>query len=107
MQLAGIVTFPSFHAASAVIFLWALWSVCWMRPIAAITMGAMLIVTPFVGGHYFTDIIAGIAVAVISIAAARWIGRWILARAPEQKAAAAPVAVAAGASLAEASTERV
>ena len=32
--LAGIVTFPSFHAASAVLYAWALWPVRWIRPIA-------------------------------------------------------------------------
>ena len=31
--LAGIVTFPSFHAASAVLYAWAFWPVWWMRPI--------------------------------------------------------------------------
>ncbi len=81
MNLAGIVAFPSFHATSAVLFLWAMWSVWWLRPVAAVTMGAMLFVTPFVGGHYFIDVIAGIAVAVGAIVAARQIGRRILSRA--------------------------
>jgi PAP2 superfamily len=80
LKLAGIVTFPSFHATSAVIFFWSLWSVWWMRPIAIVSMGAMLVVTPFVGGHYIVDVIAGIAVAVVAIAAARWVGDWVLAR---------------------------
>jgi hypothetical protein len=65
--LAGIVTFPSFHAASAVLYAWALWPVRWFRPIALIVNGAMLASTPIDGGHYFIDLIAGIAVALASI----------------------------------------
>lgn len=34
-KLVGIVTFPSFHAAAAVLYLWALWSVWWLRPARA------------------------------------------------------------------------
>jgi hypothetical protein len=33
-NLGGIVTFPSFHAAAAVLALWAFWGVWWMRPLA-------------------------------------------------------------------------
>ncbi len=74
MKLGGIITFPSFHAAAAVLYLWALWSVWWMRPVALIANIGMLLATPMVGGHYFVDVFAGIGVAVLAIAAARWIG---------------------------------
>ena len=86
MKLAGIVTFPSFHATSAVVFFWALWSVWWMRPIAVVTMGAMLLVTPFVGGHYIVDIIAGIALGIVAIVAARWISNRVLSPTLDDKA---------------------
>jgi hypothetical protein len=69
--LAGIVTFPSFHAASAVLYAWALWPVRWIRPIALLANGAMMASTPINGGHYFCDLWAGIAVAVLAIVAAR------------------------------------
>jgi hypothetical protein len=69
--LAGIVTFPSFHAASAVLYAWALWPLRWFRPIAILANGAMLASTPIDGGHYFIDLIAGIAVALASVCAAR------------------------------------
>ena len=36
LNLGGIVTFPSFHAASAVLYAWALWPVRWMRPIVVL-----------------------------------------------------------------------
>jgi PAP2 superfamily protein len=90
-SLAGIVTFPSFHAASAVLYGWALWSARWMRPIALLANGAMLAATPVNGGHYFIDLIAGIAVAVLAVIAARWVGNRILN--PRVSRAAAPVVV--------------
>jgi hypothetical protein len=74
--LGGIITFPSFHAASAVLALWGLWCVWWLRPLALIANISMLLATPLVGGHYFVDIIAGIGLSVLAIAAARLIGEW-------------------------------
>ena len=77
LGLGGIVTFPSFHAASAVLYAWALWPVRWMRPIVVLAFTAMLAATPINGGHYLIDIIAGIAIAVLAIVAARRVGRLI------------------------------
>ena len=71
------MTFPSFHAASAVLYAWALWPVRWMRPIVVLAFGAMLAATPINGGHYLIDIIAGTAIAVLAIVAARRVGRVI------------------------------
>jgi len=76
LELGGIVTFPSFHAAAAVLYLWAFWAVPWMRLIALLANIAMLLATPVVGGHYFVDVFAGIAVAVGAILAARQISTW-------------------------------
>jgi hypothetical protein len=73
-QLAGIVTFPSFHACAAVLFMWALWGVWWMRPLALIANAGMVLATPMAGGHYFVDVFAGMAVAVLAIAAAKRLG---------------------------------
>jgi membrane-associated phospholipid phosphatase len=70
----GIITFPSFHAAAAVLSLWAFWVVWWMRPLALIANVGMLLATPLVGGHYFVDVIAGAALAVLAIAAAGRVG---------------------------------
>jgi hypothetical protein len=97
LGLGGIVTFPSFHAASAVLYSWALWSVRWLRPVVVVVNGAMLAATPINGGHYFVDVIAGIAIAVAAIAAARQIGQRLASRAGGEMAAVAmpePVAVA-------------
>jgi hypothetical protein len=92
MNLAGIVTFPSFHACSAVLYVWALWPVRWMRPIAILANGAMMASTPVDGGHYFIDLFAGIAVAIVAIVAARMLSRRLAPRA-EPEPAGAPVAV--------------
>lgn len=72
--LSGIVTFPSFHAAAAVLALWAFWGVWWMRPFAFIAYVGMLLATPLVGGHYFADVFAGGGVAMLAIAAAKSFG---------------------------------
>jgi membrane-associated phospholipid phosphatase len=77
VDLVGIITFPSFHAAACVLYLWALWAIWWMRPIMVVTNGLMLLATPVGGGHYFVDVFAGMAVAVLAIAAAKWLDAWM------------------------------
>jgi hypothetical protein len=91
-KLAGLVTFPSFHAASAVLYGWALWPLRWVRPLVLIVNGAMLAATPIGGGHYFADVLAGVAITVLAIYAARAVGRMAESRpAPQPTAAAAAV----------------
>jgi PAP2 superfamily len=95
LGLAGLVTFPSFHAGSAILYAWALWPVRWFRPVAILCNAAMLAATPIDGGHYFIDVIAGVAIAALAIVAARLVSRR-LCRAPESSLApdaAAPVGV--------------
>lgn len=89
--LTGIVTFPSFHAAAAVLALWALWGVWWMRPFALIAYGGMLLATPLVGGHYFADVFAGCGVAILAIMAAGLSGQKAPARIPAMGQGAATV----------------
>lgn len=74
-RLVGVVTFPSFHAAAAVLYLWGFWPLWWMRPAAVICSGGMLLATPICGDHYFVDIVAGIGVAALGIAAAAAVSR--------------------------------
>lgn len=71
----GIVTFPSFHAIFAVIITYAVRRVRWALAVFAPLNAVMLISTPTVGGHYLTDVVAGIVVAVVAIALARAIQR--------------------------------
>ncbi|HLG83902.1 MAG TPA: phosphatase PAP2 family protein [Bradyrhizobium sp.] len=66
-KLAGIVSFPSFHTASAVLYCWALWPVRACRWIA-IGLGTwMVAATPVIGAHYIIDLVGGAAVAGASI----------------------------------------
>jgi membrane-associated phospholipid phosphatase len=96
--LTGIITFPSFHAASAILYGWALWRSRWFRPIALVANAMMLAATPVVGGHYLIDVVAGIVVAALAIAAACGISRHRDARValsqtaqpPEHAAAVSP-----------------
>jgi hypothetical protein len=73
-NLAGIITFPSFHAAAAVLALWGFWSTWWMRPFALITSVGMLLATPLFGGHYFVDVFVGAGFAALAIAMAKSVG---------------------------------
>ena len=70
--LAGIVSFPSFHAASAVLYMWALWPVRGLGGIAAALNLLMIAATPVIGAHYVIDVAGGIAVAAAAIWAAKF-----------------------------------
>jgi hypothetical protein len=70
-KFEGLITFPSFHAASGVLFTWALWVVRPLRwPLLAVN-AAMVMVAPIHGPHYFVDIPAGLAIAAAAILVAR------------------------------------
>ena len=79
-DMQGIISFPSFHAALAVILMHA------MRRLGPITWAffalnvALLAGTPTYGHHYLVDILAGLAVAAFAIAVTRRLDR--LAPAP-------------------------
>jgi len=67
----GIITFPSLHAALAVILVAALWPLPVLRWIGLALNIVMMVSIPIDGGHYFIDMLAGIAVAVVCLIAAR------------------------------------
>jgi len=67
LHLDGVLTFPSFHAAAAVLYAWAFWPVRWFRPFNVLVNGAMICATPVGGGHYFIDVFAGVVLAIASI----------------------------------------
>lgn len=73
---SGIVTFPSVHAAAALLCGWAAWPVKSFRyPFAALNV-LMAVSAVSNGGHYVTDIVAGFLVATISIAVVTQVLRW-------------------------------
>lgn len=72
-DLHGLVSFPSVHAASAVLFAWGcrpLKALFW--PMASLN-AAMLLATPIEGNHYLVDVLAGIVIASGSIALSGWL----------------------------------
>jgi membrane-associated phospholipid phosphatase len=66
----GIITFPSLHAGLAVVVIAALWPVPILRWVFLVLNVAMLVATPIDGSHYFIDVIAGVVMAVLCLAAA-------------------------------------
>ncbi|OAF08399.1 hypothetical protein AYJ54_14990 [Bradyrhizobium centrolobii] len=88
-RLAGIVSFPSFHAASAVLYMWALWPVRGIGGIAAALNLLMIAATPVIGAHYMIDVIGGVALAAASILAAKFYLGW-LGRASRHSATSSP-----------------
>lgn len=67
----GVITFPSLHAALAVIMMAAFWPISVLRwPVLALNV-LMLVATPVDGAHYLTDILAGMAIAALALAVAR------------------------------------
>jgi hypothetical protein len=95
LGLTGLVTFPSFHAASAALYTWALWPVRWIRPLAVVANGVMLLSCPVDGAHYVIDLVAGVAIALLAIVAAGRVSEWVARRqANDVTAAAIPGAAA-------------
>jgi membrane-associated phospholipid phosphatase len=68
-RLSGIVTFPSFHAAAGILFIWAAWPLRPLRLPMLLVNSAMLASATFFGGHYVVDLFGGIALAYASVAA--------------------------------------
>ncbi|WP_439366572.1 phosphatase PAP2 family protein [Bradyrhizobium sp. DASA03005] len=73
--LAPVLTFPSFHAVLAVLYVWAMWPIRWLRIPGALWNAVMLAATPIGGGHFFVDVIAGAAIALLTIVAVHRLGR--------------------------------
>lgn len=74
-DLEGLITFPSFHTAGGLLFIWALWPLRYLRWPALALNTALIAATPTDGAHYFVDLIGGAIVAGLSIA-----GSWLLCR---------------------------
>ena len=85
-QLTGVVTFPSFHGASALMTAFALRDVRWVAPIAWIWCILVHISTIPMGGHYGTDILVGGLFWLISV----WIAESVARRASPRGSSSVP-----------------
>jgi len=66
--IEGLVTFPSFHTALAIITTWAVRDVKYVFPVAAVLNALVIWSTLSEGGHHLIDVFAGAFIAVASIA---------------------------------------
>jgi hypothetical protein len=78
----GIITFPSVHAALAVIVTVALWPIASLRWVFLVLNTAMLAATPVDGSHYLVDVLAGIAIAAFSLLLAQAVAARVASPAP-------------------------
>jgi membrane-associated phospholipid phosphatase len=70
MRMEGIVQFPSFHAALALVCSYVVRGTRLFWPPLLVNL-LVLLATPPAGGHHFTDVIAGLIVATLVIAGMR------------------------------------
>jgi len=70
--MSGIITFPSIHAGSAALFIWAVWPCRPLirYPVVALNL-VMMVSALSCGGHYLVDVIAGDLLAL----GAAWLSR--------------------------------
>jgi membrane-associated phospholipid phosphatase len=81
-EVQGLVVFPSFHAALAVLCAYVARSLRILKiPLLALNL-LIILSSPAEGGHYFIDIIAGIILAAFTVSLPGYIfsGRWRLTK---------------------------
>jgi membrane-associated phospholipid phosphatase len=78
-EIKGLVAFPSFHTALAVIVTYYAWNIKYLRWIFLVVNSLVVISIPIQGGHHVIDIVGGFAVAFLAIALTSRIARWSLA----------------------------
>ncbi len=66
-DIRGIISFPSYHAACAVLLSYFLRGIPVLFPVSVIFNLLMVLSTPVIGGHYVVDVLAGLAVAAATI----------------------------------------
>ena len=69
MNNAGIVSFPSFHVALAILSAVALGSIRWLRAWVWVITGLICISAITTGWHYGVDVLGGIILAIITVLA--------------------------------------
>ena len=77
LDLAGVITFPSYHTVLAILLASFFWPHRILRWPALTINGLMILATPLFGAHYVVDVIAGSCVAIVAIGVASSISRYI------------------------------
>lgn len=72
----GLIGFPSYHAALALIVVWQARGLPVLRWVLGVLNAIVLVATPIQGGHHVIDVIAGGGVAAISVLLAGQVLRW-------------------------------
>ena len=67
-EFQGIITMPSYHTVLAILIVYAFRGCGRLFALALALNGLMLLSLPSEGGHYVIDVIAGVAVAAVTIA---------------------------------------
>ena len=88
--VSGLISIPSFHACSAVIFAWVFWRYRLLRWPMLATNVLMFVAAVPIGGHYFIDVVAGGAAGALAVLAARTLERRREAGATRRSRAARP-----------------
>ena len=78
--LRGLVSAPSFHTVSAVLYIAAGWKIAGLRWTIVALNAAMLLSTPIEGTHYLADMLAGAGVAVAALGVMGVLRRTLAAR---------------------------
>lgn len=83
-QMEGIITFPSYHAGLSTVTLYGFWMtrIGWLRWPGVTVAVATILATPVDGGHYFVDVLAGVVLGIVGLAASKSAVGWIPARLP-------------------------
>lgn len=74
-MLMGIVSFPSFHATLAAIFIWAWRAIPAFKWQGGIWALLTILATPVFGGHYGVDVLVGLALAPPAIFMVDWLSQ--------------------------------
>ncbi len=72
----GLIGFPSYHAALALIVVWQAREIPILRWVLGAVNAVVLIATPIQGGHHVIDVIAGAGVAAMAVLLAGQVLKW-------------------------------
>ena len=73
----GLVTFPSFHTTSAILLALAVWHRRKLFVVLAALNAVVILGTMTTGWHYFADVLAGIAVTIVTVLITNRLRPWL------------------------------